>query len=103
MQGAPAILVGRAVAVKIVLGPPDRASVRTTPRRAAPVKEMLMAVSFSTTRVAAFWGRLNSSFWFVPTVMAIAAVALSFVFIEIDALSDVSEMDNPSALHTFGP
>lgn len=62
-----------------------------------------MAVSFSITRVTAFWTRLNASFWFVPAVMAIVAVALSFIFIEVDALRDVAQTDNPSALYTFGP
>jgi uncharacterized membrane protein len=62
-----------------------------------------MAVSFSITRVTAFWGRLNSSFWFVPAVMALSAVALSFVLIEVDTLRDVAQTDNPSALYTFGP
>ncbi len=62
-----------------------------------------MAARFSLTRVTAFWGRLNSSFWFVPSVMSIVAVALSFVLIEVDALRDVAETDNPGALYTFGP
>jgi len=62
-----------------------------------------MAASFSITRVTAFWGRLNSSFWFVPAVMALLAIALSFVLIEVDALLDVAQADNPSALFTFGP
>ncbi len=62
-----------------------------------------MAASFSITRVTAFWGRLNSSFWFVPAVMAVVAVALSFVLIEVDTLRDVTQTDNPSALFTFGP
>ncbi len=62
-----------------------------------------MAASFSITRVAAFWGRLNSSFWFVPAVMALLAVALSFVLIEVDALRDAAQTDNPSAFYTFGP
>jgi len=62
-----------------------------------------MAASFSITRVTAFWGRLNSSFWFVPAVMAVVAVALSFLLIEVDALRDVAQTDNPSALYTFGP
>lgn len=62
-----------------------------------------MAASLSITRVTAFWGRLNSSFWFVPAVMALFAVALSFVLIEVDALRDVAQTDNPSAFYTFGP
>lgn len=62
-----------------------------------------MAASFSITRVTAFWGRLNSSFWFVPAVMALSAVVLSFVLIEVDARLGVTQTDNPSALYTFGP
>jgi len=62
-----------------------------------------MAASFSMTRVTAFWGRLNSSFWFVPAVMAVVAVALSFVLIEVDALIGVDQTDDLSALYTSGP
>jgi uncharacterized membrane protein len=62
-----------------------------------------MAASFSLTRVSAFWGRLNSSFWFVPAVMAVVAIALSFVLIEVDAFRDAAQTDNPGALYTFGP
>jgi uncharacterized membrane protein len=64
---------------------------------------MVMAASFSITRVSALWGRLNSSFWFVPAAMALSAIALSFVLIEVDALRDVAQTDNPTALFTFGP
>ena len=62
-----------------------------------------MAASFSMTRITAFLGRVNSSFWFVPAVMAVAAVMLSFLLIEIDARHDVTQTDTPSALYTFGP
>lgn len=62
-----------------------------------------MAAKFSMTRVTAFWSRLNSSFWFVPSVMAMAAVALSFLLIEIDARRDIAQTDNPNAFYTFGP
>lgn len=62
-----------------------------------------MAASFSITRVTAFWARLNASFWFVPAVMAVVAVMLSFILIEVDALSDAAQTDYPSALYTFGP
>lgn len=62
-----------------------------------------MAASFSITRVTVFWERLNSSFWFVPAAMALMAVTLSFVLIEVDTLLDVGHADNPSALLTFGP
>ncbi len=62
-----------------------------------------MAAAFSLTRVTAFWSRLNSSFWFVPAVMAVAAVALSFILIEVDAAHQVAQAGNPSTFYTFGP
>ena len=62
-----------------------------------------MAASFSITRVTAFWGRLNSSFWFIPAVMALVAVALSFLLVELDALRGLDQTDDPSAYFTFGP
>lgn len=62
-----------------------------------------MAAAFSITRITAFWGRLNSSFWFVPAVMALAAVALSFLLIEIDGLRGVDQPDTPGRLYAFGP
>jgi len=88
----------------------DRATLRSgknrlrrQPGQSAPQKDLFMAASFSITRVTAFWGRLNSSFWFVPTVMAVAAVALSYLLIEVDALRGVDQTDDPSAIFTFGP
>lgn len=62
-----------------------------------------MAASFSLTRVSALWSRLNSSFWFVPSVMAVLAVALSFALIEVDTLRGESTTHDPRALYTFGP
>ena len=62
-----------------------------------------MAASFSITRVTAFWERLNSSFWFVPAVMSVGAVAVSYLLIEVDALRGAVKTDDPSAFYTFGP
>lgn len=62
-----------------------------------------MAATFSITRVFAFWDRLNSSFWFVPALMVIVAVALSFLLIEVDTLRAVDRTDEASAFYTFGP
>jgi len=62
-----------------------------------------MVAAFSITRVTAFWGRLNSSFWFVPTVMSVVAVSLSFVLIEVDVLRGAQDTQDPSAIYTFGP
>jgi uncharacterized membrane protein len=61
-----------------------------------------MAVSFSITRVTALWDRLNSSFWFVPALMAVMAVALSFLLIEIDTRHNLHKSDEWSALLMFG-
>jgi len=57
-----------------------------------------MAVSLSITRVTASWGRVNSSFWFVPAVMAVVAVAFSLLLIEVDALRAVDLTKDPDAI-----
>jgi len=62
-----------------------------------------MAVSLSITRVTASWGRVNSSFWFVPAVMAVVAVAFSLLLIEVDALRAVDLTKDPDAIFTLGP
>ncbi|MEF2548223.1 DUF2254 domain-containing protein [Aurantimonas sp. E1-2-R+4] len=62
-----------------------------------------MAKSFSITRVSAFWGRLNSSFWFVPTMMCAVAVGLSFLLIEVDTRLGVGTVSEFGLLYTFGP
>jgi uncharacterized membrane protein len=62
-----------------------------------------MAASFSITRVTALWDRLNSSFWFVPAVMSVAAVLLSFALIEVDALRSENNTDDTNAIYAFGP
>ena len=62
-----------------------------------------MAAAFSITRLTALWDRLNSSFWFVPAVMAVAADALSFALIEVDSQRQESTADDPSAFYSFGP
>lgn len=62
-----------------------------------------MVASFSITRIIAIWDRLNSSFWFVPALMVVVAVALSFLLIEVDTLRDVDRTDDANAFYTFGP
>jgi uncharacterized membrane protein len=58
---------------------------------------------FSITRLSAFWGRLNSSFWFVPALMCTGAVGLSFLLIALDTWLNVGEVDEYGLLYTFGP
>ncbi|MEO9959615.1 MAG: DUF2254 domain-containing protein, partial [Nisaea sp.] len=43
------------------------------------------------------------SFWFVPALMVVVAVALSFLLIEVDILRDVDRTDDANAFYTFGP
>ncbi len=62
-----------------------------------------MAKSISITRVSASWGRLNSSFWFVPTMMCAVAVGLSFLLIEVDTRIGVGTVSDFGLLYTFGP
>ncbi|MGC8202654.1 DUF2254 domain-containing protein [Aliiroseovarius sp. PTFE2010] len=62
-----------------------------------------MAKSFSITRVYAFWGRLNSSFWFVPAMMCAVAVGLSFLLIAVDTRLGVGTVSDFGLLYTFGP
>jgi uncharacterized membrane protein len=60
-------------------------------------------MSFSITRVSAIWGRLNSSFWFVPVMMCAVAVGLSFLMIEVDTWLGVGKVSDFGLLYTFGP
>ena len=60
-------------------------------------------MSFSITRVSAIWGRLNSSFWFVPAMMCAVAVGLSFLLIEVDTRLGVGEVHDFGLFYTFGP
>jgi len=65
--------------------------------------EQYLAKSISITRVSASWGRLNSSFWFVPTMMCAVAVGLSFLLIEVDTRIGVGTVSDFGLLYTFGP
>ena len=62
-----------------------------------------MAKSFSITSLSAIWGRLNSSFWFVPAMMCAGAVGLSFLMIEVDTRLGVGTVSEFGLLYTFGP
>ncbi len=36
--------------------------------------------------ISRIWGRLNSSFWFLPSIMAVCATAMASVLILLDSL-----------------
>lgn len=62
-----------------------------------------MPTFLSATRICAFWERLRASFWFLPSVMAAAAVGLSVALVEIDAWLGVKAVRDVGWLYTFGP
>lgn len=62
-----------------------------------------MAALFSATRVTALWARLNSSFWFVPTVMAVLAAAAAFALIAVDTVWLGARSADPATPYGFGP
>ena len=49
------------------------------------------------------WDRLRTSFWFLPTIMAIAAVALSFGLVQLDAALGPDAVRRLGWLYEFGP
>jgi uncharacterized membrane protein len=56
-----------------------------------------------TTRLSSLWGRLHTSFWFLPAAMSGVAVALSFVMVEVDVWLSVDVVQKFCLLYTFGP
>lgn len=62
-----------------------------------------MTNPISITRVYALWQGLNGSFWFVPALMCVGAVALSFLLIGVDTWLGVGEVSDYGLLYSFGP
>ncbi|PZO40330.1 MAG: DUF2254 domain-containing protein [Shackletoniella antarctica] len=54
-------------------------------------------------KVGKLWNSLNSSFWFVPTLMVGLALALSFFSISIDQNLEPNIIGNVSWLYSLGP
>ncbi|CAA9310035.1 MAG: FIG00857528: hypothetical protein [uncultured Microvirga sp.] len=57
----------------------------------------------SATLLYALWDRLRTSFWFLPSVMAAAAIALSFVLVRADAWPGAEAVREFGWLYRFGP
>ena len=66
-------------------------------------KEAAIGSFLSATRLASFWERLRVSFWFLPSMMAAAAFALSFVLVQLDRLLGAETVRKLGWLYTFGP
>jgi len=62
-----------------------------------------IALFLSTARLLSFWDRLRTSFWFLPSAMAFAAVALSFVLLKVDTWLGAEPVRDLGWLYTFGP
>lgn len=54
-------------------------------------------------RFSKFWDSLNSSFWFVPTLMVALSIALSFITIGIDQSRETDLIGNIGWAYALGP
>ena len=57
----------------------------------------------SAIRLLAAWDRLRVSFWFLPTVMGGAAIALSFAMTKLDAAMERAFRNGFEWIYLFGP
>ncbi len=55
------------------------------------------------TKLTELWHSIKSSYWFVPTVMAVGAILLSFVTVAIDRAIGSREINALGWLYTGGP
>ena len=55
------------------------------------------------TRLAALWDHLSASFWFIPGLMMIGAVALSIVMVELDTVVHARALEKIEWLWDGGP
>ena len=52
------------------------------------------------TQLLKYWDRVRSSFWFVPSAMALAAIALAFATVAVDELMAERLLQMPSWIYT---
>lgn len=62
-----------------------------------------MSSILSATRLSSLWERLRVSFWFLPSALAAAAFALSFLLVELDRWLGDETVRELGWLYTFGP
>lgn len=62
-----------------------------------------MSSFLSGTRLARLWEGLRTSFWFLPTAMAAAAITLSFALVRIDTRLAEGFVRDRGWLYAFGP
>ena len=56
-----------------------------------------------SVRLGRLWEGLRSSYWFLPSVMALGAVALAFGMIQVDKLSQGGAIEKLGWIYTGGP
>lgn len=56
----------------------------------------------TTTQIGAAWERLRTNFWFLPSVMATIAAALSFALVQLDVWVGVEAVRSFGWTYTFG-
>ncbi|WP_204105096.1 MULTISPECIES: DUF2254 family protein [Spirulina sp. CCY15215] len=54
-------------------------------------------------KLAKLWDSLHSSFWFVPSLMVLLAIALSFITIWIDHRQEATIIENIDWAYSLGP
>lgn len=54
-------------------------------------------------RLFSVWDRLRTSFWFLPSAMAVVAIALSFLLVRVDTMLGAESVREFGFLYTFGP
>jgi uncharacterized membrane protein len=54
-------------------------------------------------KLAKLWDSLHSSFWFVPTLMVVLAIALSFITVWIDQSQEANIIENIDWAYSLGP
>jgi hypothetical protein len=47
--------------------------------------EACISSFLSPLRLSSLWERLRTSFWFLPSAMALAAISLSFLLVQVDS------------------
>ncbi len=56
-----------------------------------------------TAKFFGYWDRLRSSFWFIPSTMAVAAIVLSFSLVQLDTALSTEVVGKWGWLYTSGP
>lgn len=62
-----------------------------------------MRTFLSVTRLVSVWELLRGSFWFLPSMMAVGAVLLSFAAVRLDAAMEADAYGRFEFIYLFGP